>query len=172
MCKACAKERAAIYYKKNRNRLFGYSISRLEREKTELIMFIRRMYSFMQSRVYQKRKYYIGIEICNRMDFYKYAIRNWHLKYLYFNWQGSNYQLKMRPVVDRIDGKGGYTLDNIQFVTFSNNSIKSANKKTRPFVKDIFTMFQNGVGRIEIANKFGVKPQSISNFKKSHHFGL
>jgi len=39
-------------------------------------------------------------------------------------WKYSNFNRKLTPSIDRIDNKKGYTVDNMQWMTLSNNSSK------------------------------------------------
>lgn len=43
---------------------------------------------------------------------------------LYNNWVNSNYETKSRPSVDRINDNIGYTIENIQLMTWNQNKIK------------------------------------------------
>jgi hypothetical protein len=131
-CKICVseyqKKHSLTINRKEKQRLAGKI--RAERYKSELLMFIRRMYSLMQSRVrgqviiHRKAGRYIGLPICTRKDFYVFALKDWNLKYLFCDWIKYGRTMKRIPTVDRIDNDEGYLLDNIRFITFSENSKK------------------------------------------------
>jgi hypothetical protein len=129
-CKSCALKYHRKHYLKNIQRMHDYSKTRQFSYKIFFIFFIRRMFSYMQSRVRgfgnkAHYGYYINLPICDRKIFYKFAFRNWQLKYLYHNWILSGYKKQLLPTPDRIFREKGYTLDNIQFLTFSDNVKKS-----------------------------------------------
>ena len=46
---------------------------------------------------------------------------------LFKEWEESGYEYKLTPSIDRIDNSRGYDLDNIQFLTLSENSKKWIN---------------------------------------------
>lgn len=131
-CKSCVskyqKEHNSILYRKHVLKI--NSIKKQNREKNELLAFIRRMYNYMQCRVRgqviidRKYKNYVNKEICTRNDFIMFAMKNWNLKYLFCEWIKSGYQRKMVPTVDRIDNSKGYLINNIQFKSFRENVLK------------------------------------------------
>lgn len=47
---------------------------------------------------------------------------------LYNNWVDSNYSKRLTPSVDRLNDNLGYSLDNIQLITWRENNIKGINK--------------------------------------------
>lgn len=55
---------------------------------------------------------------------------------LFDNWKKSNYNTKLTPSVDRIDTKKGYTLDNMQFLTHSDNCTKDQEKTPIKYFKE------------------------------------
>lgn len=81
-------------------------------------------YNNMNRRVrgYVKKHIYEGLEILSREDFYNFAKDSKEYNELYDKWVESNYDRKLSPSIDRIDSEGGYTLDNIRFITHSENS--------------------------------------------------
>jgi hypothetical protein len=44
-------------------------------------------------------------------------------------WELSNYHRKLTPTVDRIDSEFGYIVENMQWLTHSENSRKGVNSK-------------------------------------------
>jgi hypothetical protein len=88
--------------------------------------FLMRLYRNMQSRVegIQKQKYHLykDKELIDRQSFYVWAKTNARFYYLFIIWEESGYNRKLAPSVDRIDSSKGYTIDNMEWVTHSENS--------------------------------------------------
>lgn len=95
--------------------------------------FIMRMYRNMQSRVtgvqYKKAHLYLGKELINRQLFYDWALLSKEFWKLYTVWVSSGFNRKLTPTVDRVDSSLGYKLDNMEWVTHSENSRRGAVKK-------------------------------------------
>lgn len=95
--------------------------------------FLMRKYRNMQSRVsgVQKLKshLYKDLYLLPRNEFYAWA--NWNKEFwnLYNKWVESNYNRKLCPTVDRIDSNKGYLLENMRWVTHSENSRLGAMNK-------------------------------------------
>lgn len=87
--------------------------------------FLVRCYRNMLSRVSgvtkNKNHLYLGKDILEKELFYDFSLRNKKFNVLFKNWELNNYERKTTPSIDRIDTDKGYTLDNIQWVTFSEN---------------------------------------------------
>lgn len=94
-------------------------------EKTER-GFLMRKYRNMQSRIVgiQKKKHHLykGLPLLSREDFYKWAFASRRFKNMYKRWVESGYQRKLTPSVDRIDSSRGYEIDNMRWLTHSENS--------------------------------------------------
>jgi hypothetical protein len=92
--------------------------------------FLMRLYRNMQSRIngVQKLKahLYNGKSLIDRQTFYEWATSNNSFYILFDAYELSNYDRKLAPSVDRIDSKIGYELNNIEFVTHSENSRRGA----------------------------------------------
>ena len=90
--------------------------------------FLMRLYHNMQSRVkgIQKNhaKYYEGLPIIEKKTFYFWAMKSIKFHKLFYEWQQSGYDRKLVPSIDRKDNTKGYTIENIQFLTLSNNCKK------------------------------------------------
>lgn len=88
--------------------------------------FLMRLYRNMQSRVtgVQKQKFHLyrGKELLNRQDFYNWSIDNPVFLEMFEIYKNSNFDRKLTPTVDRIDSSKGYTLDNMRWLTHSENS--------------------------------------------------
>jgi len=89
-----------------------------------------RMYRNMQSRVdgVQKLKahLYAGKEILSRHEFYEWALASDKFHQLFDAWEKSGYDRKLSPSVDRIDPGLGYEINNMEWVTHSENSRRGA----------------------------------------------
>lgn len=94
-------------------------------EKTEK-GFLVRLYRNMESRVtgVQSKKYHLykGLDILDRVSFYEWAASSPEFKSLFKLWSESGHERKLTPSVDRVDGSKGYNLDNMEWVTHSENS--------------------------------------------------
>lgn len=98
--------------------------------------FLMRLYRNMQSRItgVQSVKYHLykNKELLDRDSFYKWAKGNEDFLSLYKEWVSKGYEMKLTPSVDRIDSSKGYTLENMEWVTHSENSRRGAmNRNTR-----------------------------------------
>lgn len=60
--------------------------------------------------------------LLSRELFYAWAMPHTKFHKLYIEWVDSGYDRKLCPSVDRIDSSKGYTLENMEWVTHSENS--------------------------------------------------
>lgn len=122
-CKKCKLELQKISRQKNNNKYTKIY------EKT-VTGFLMRTYRNMQSRIngiqYKKHHLYAGKSILSKDDFYNWALLNNEFKNLFEVWEKNNYQNRLTPSVDRLDEKLGYSIDNMQWITHSENSRKGA----------------------------------------------
>lgn len=92
--------------------------------------FLMRKYRNMQSRVtgVQKQKHHLyhGKSLLDREEFYQWAMGHPIFHRLFTVWRESGYERKLCPTVDRIDPERGYELDNMQWITHSENSSRGA----------------------------------------------
>lgn len=95
--------------------------------------FLMRLYRNMQSRIegVQKLKahLYEGKSLLDRTSFYMWAKDNPVFLELFELYQDSGYERRLAPSVDRIDSSKGYSLDNMEWVTHSENSRRGANNR-------------------------------------------
>lgn len=107
------------YRRKNKNRC----TKRYEKTKKGFLM---RKYRNMQSRVlgiqYKKAHLYKGLSLLPRDNFYDWALASPEFNSLFQNWENSDYDRRLCPTVDRIDSSQGYVLDNMRWLTHSENS--------------------------------------------------
>ena len=127
-CKLCknAKQREARSANKN---------SFTKRYEKTLNGYLMRSYRNMTSRVKgilkKKAHLYEGLDILPKEDFYVWSL-NSNYPQLLEAYKESGYDAKLAPSVDRIDPSKGYVLDNMRWVTHSENSrLGSVNRNKR-----------------------------------------
>lgn len=121
-CKSCEKIKLNSYRSKNRelnkDKAFKY-------EKT-IDGFLVRCYRNMLSRVtgVQKKNIhlYLGLEILAKEFFYDWSKNDTNFQRLHRVWTLNNYNMKLTPSINRIDPRLGYTIENIEWMTHSQNS--------------------------------------------------
>lgn len=86
--------------------------------------YLMRSYRNMQSRVegIQKAGSWGGKELLPRDEFYEWALSSDRFEELFAAYEESGYDRKLAPSPDRIDPDRGYTLDNMRWLTHSENS--------------------------------------------------
>ena len=109
---------------RERRRSNGNSVThRYEKTRSGFLM---RLYRNMQSRVtgvqYKKAHLYEGKYLLERADFYDWATTSVVFDEMFNAWEVSGYDRKLTPTVDRRDSSRGYYLDNIRWLTHSENS--------------------------------------------------
>jgi hypothetical protein len=128
VCKACACLRLREHRKRTRNR------STRTYEKTPQ-GFLMRTYRNMQSRVsgvqWKKAHLYAGLSLLPRETFYEWARASPEFHRLYKAWIDSGFDRKLTPSVDRIDSSRGYEIDNMQWLTHSDNSLRGTISRHR-----------------------------------------
>ena len=117
------EEKRLIKQRENRALTNNSATKKYEKTKNGKLM---RCYRNMQSRVFgiQKNKshLYQGKEIMSRKDFYEFSINNKQFNELYDAWVSAEFSRKLCPSIDRIDVSRGYTIDNVRWITHSENS--------------------------------------------------
>ncbi|AGO47304.1 hypothetical protein Phi19:1_gp014 [Cellulophaga phage phi19:1] len=95
--------------------------------------FLVRCYRNMLSRVTgvtkNKNHLYLGKEILDKNVFYSYSMSDESFNNLFELWEKTNYERVSTPSIDRIDSLKGYSIDNIQWITFSENCSKVTRAK-------------------------------------------
>ncbi len=96
---------------------------RYERTPKGLAM---RCYRNMKSRVLGIQKHkshlYLGKELLSKEDFYSFTLNDVNYKNLFTNWVNNDFDQKLTPSIDRIDSDKGYVIDNMRWITLSENS--------------------------------------------------
>lgn len=97
--------------------------------------FLVRLYRNMKSRIegIQKAKFHLyeGKSLLDKEKFYEWAESHPKFMELYNYYVASSYNRKLAPSVDRINPDKGYRLDNMEWVTMSENSRRSSITRKR-----------------------------------------
>jgi hypothetical protein len=64
----------------------------------------------------------VGKELLDKDAFYKWSLLSEDFHSLFTTWENSSYNRKLTPSIDRIDSTKGYFLDNMRWITHSENS--------------------------------------------------
>jgi hypothetical protein len=128
---------------------------------------IKRTYSQMYMRVSPNCKQYLsykGLKICSKEDFITCSMRCPIFKKLYRAWMDSGWERRLSPSIDRIDGRKGYTLDNIRWITAYNNSARPRQRitVTKELKQNIFELRETGLFQADIGKKLGVSQTTVS----------
>lgn len=119
-CRLCRNEVQRVY----RNEKDG-NIKTIVYEKTKS-GFLMRCYRNMKSRVtgIQKKgiEHYFNLEILDKKTFYTWALNDKEFNRLFSEWQQSGFERKQTPSIDRENSLHGYSLENIRWLTHSENS--------------------------------------------------
>lgn len=143
-----------------------------------------RMRARVEGRTYSPLEYnkkYIGLPILTKEEFFKW-VKSSNIKAVHARWKKHSYIRNLSPTIDRIDSSKGYTLDNIQWLSFNENARKANSKNwqlTDEVVLKILLEYKPktyGKGKRVLARKYKVSPDTIQNIvnKKSWkhlHYG-
>lgn len=126
VCFTCANARQRAYRLKTGNS----ETRKYEKTKSGFIM---RAYRNMESRVkgiqWRKAHLYAGKPLLPREQFYEWAITSGEFHELFAAWELAGYARQYTPSVDRIDSRRGYELDNMRWVSFTENCRHIMRKK-------------------------------------------
>ena len=88
--------------------------------------FLMRLYRNMKSRITgvqsAKHHLYRGKSILPKEEFYEWAHQSEVFHKLFAAWEASEYDRKLTPSVDRVNSSDGYHVNNMEWVTHSENS--------------------------------------------------
>lgn len=90
---------------------------------------ISHVYAGMRQRVEGRGKsphLYKGLALLDREDFIAWSLADIGYTSLHAAWVTSGYSMKLTPSIDRINSTKGYILENMQWVTHSENSRRAA----------------------------------------------
>lgn len=101
----------------------------LELRRTNLRSFLTYKYSEMKRRVSSTHRrdsiYYYGVELLPKEEFVEWGLKHPDLIQLFEEWNEAKWPVKLCPSIDRIDPRFGYHVLNMQWVTHSENVIRS-----------------------------------------------
>lgn len=113
----------AINWEKNNRSKRNEIVKRYKRTLKGMIL---DRFKEMRCRVEGKRPKgkhrYEGLPICEKEDFLNWSLSSLELLNLYNQWVKSDYKRSLSPSVDRINSSDGYLLNNIRWITQSENS--------------------------------------------------
>lgn len=116
---------AKQYYAENAERI---NERRRHLNRTDPEFFLKGTYIGMQYRVRGMAEkiahIYEGLPICSQEEFMAWSLSDNTFKEVWFQWKTSGYEYRLTPSIDRIDNDAGYTLDNMQWLTVSDNTRK------------------------------------------------
>lgn len=97
--------------------------------------FLMRLYRNMQSRITGVQKVkaglYVGKDLLSRDEFYTFSTGSSTFYQLFGAYRESGFERKLAPSVDRVDSSKGYTIENMEWVTMSENSRRGAAARHR-----------------------------------------
>ena len=113
--------------KEYRERTGNAATKKYERTKKGKLM---RNYRNMESRIkgiqWRKAHLYEGKTLISRDEFYDWSMADPEFHRLFDEWVESGYERKLSPSVDRKDSSQGYEIENMEWVTHSENSRRGA----------------------------------------------
>lgn len=77
----------------------------------------------------QKSHLYLGKSLLQKEAFYAWALLDLNFNTLFDVWEANNYSRLLTPSIDRIDSNKGYDIDNIRWLTHSENSRLGASSR-------------------------------------------
>lgn len=93
-------------------------------EKTKkgfLVRVYRNMLSRVRGVVHLKNHLYLGKSILEKETFYNWSLQNSSFHTLFEDWEKHDFMLKKTPSINRINSDIGYELDNLEWISFSEN---------------------------------------------------
>jgi len=122
-CDGCKGEMKRVLQRYTRRASGNASTHKYEKTQKGFLV---RKYRNMQSRIMgiQKLKshLYMGKSLLSRGEFYEWSIGNVAFIKLFLSWKQSKYIRTLCPTVDRIDPQKGYEIENMRWITHSENS--------------------------------------------------
>ena len=126
-CKECFNEWQREYRKRTSNK----AIRAYEKTaKGYLVRTYRNMLSRVKGILKKKAHLYEGLEILDKDEFYDWSLKS-NYSDLLKAYKDSEYDMKLAPSIDRRDPLKGYTLENIRWITHSENSSNTRHKKIK-----------------------------------------
>jgi len=117
------REEKNRYQREYRERTRNGSTNRYEKT---IHGFLMRKYRNMESRVLgiqqKKAHLYKGKKLLSREDFYEWAMSSGEFLVMFKTWEFNKYDRRLCPTVDRTNPELGYILENMRWLTHSENS--------------------------------------------------
>ena len=125
VCRKCGEEKLITKFNKNKKHPDGRQYECKECAQ-EINLRWKRSPRGVAKTIYSSQKQLSKLRAHNTPKYTFKEFENWLLNHSKFNlmyrtWQESDYRRSLKPSVDRIDIMRGYSLDNIQLVTWSKN---------------------------------------------------
>ena len=114
-CKANSQREHRILSRNQSTKTYEKSL------KGYLVRTYRNMLSRVRGILKKKAHLYEGLEILSKDEFYKWSLKS-NYPDLLDAYRESGFDMKLAPSIDREDTSLGYTLDNIRWITHSENS--------------------------------------------------
>ena len=76
-----------------------------------------------------KAHLYYGLDVMSKEEFLDWALNSVEFNHMYDEWIDSNKDRKLCPTPDRFDSSLGYTIDNLEWITHSENSRRGAESR-------------------------------------------
>lgn len=130
ICTGCRNKKAKIWKIKTNS-----NIKAVQYNKTKtgyLVRTYRNMLSRVSGVLKKKAHLYKGKEILSKQDFYDWSLQNKSFHLLFENYLCNNYNMKLSPSIDRIDSSKGYIIDNMRWITHSENSSLGSKSRNAP----------------------------------------
>lgn len=145
--------------------------------------FIVRTYSNMRGRVIGQNTraphIYVGKPILGRDEFYAWAMQNSDFLQLFKTWEDSGFVRKLTPSINRVNGLGGYTVGNMEWLTLAENCLLGAHsprikkdyvshekppmaKLNSVQVDEIRHFHATGVSYRKLVQKYGISKSQIA----------
>lgn len=121
-CRTCRQAATAVYRRLNDN------LCTKKYEKTKkgfLVRTYRNMLSRVKGILKRKAHLYKGLEILDKGVFYDWSLNDIHFNEIFNAWEKTNYNRNLSPSIDRIESDKGYVLENMQWLTQLQNSMKA-----------------------------------------------
>lgn len=113
---------------------------------------------------------YYGKKYPDKKSFIEWSIKRKDFCDLFYEWSRNDYKQKLTPSIDRIDVNGDYEFNNMQFITYGENSAKDKFKKFK--LLSPLGIVVEGIGICDFCKKNNLSVSCISNVlndkRKSH----
>jgi hypothetical protein len=128
----CCKECKNAKQRLNRNQKGDIYTKKYEKTKKGYLMRTYRNMLFRVTGVLKKKAHlYEGLEILDKDEFYAWSLADKNFNKLFEIYEETNYTHALSPSIDRVDSNFGYTLDNMRWLTHSENSILGSQSHKR-----------------------------------------